>query len=311
MTTARLLCTLGLGLGTVMVRGQTPPQTQGDPSASAHTSNLVVLSVDQSPQLPDGTERIRVVAPWPRGPVPAGLRAQLAQSDPGRTAVPLPGADYRLLHSYVPDPRNPYVSHYVFMNLSDPNAVQNWRRWQRAQRDEDWLAREQWRQRTGFERRRIQLIRANQAAVEEGLQLMRAGDYRGASIAFSRAAEMDHGDPACRLRLAQARLALGHDREATEALRRALELQPKLVPMRLGLEQYYPSPVEFAQHVDALAQRLARRAAPGEAQFVLGFMEFQRGRYDEAYAAFQKAARMRPQDDAIQAYLVLTKPAVH
>jgi tetratricopeptide (TPR) repeat protein len=98
--------------------------------------------------------------------------------------------------------------------------------------------------------------------------------------------------------------------EAAKNLRHALELQPKLVPMRLRLEQYYPREEDFDSQVDALAERVSSKpAASADDYFLLGFMEFQRGRLEQAQAAFLQAARGLPKDDRVQMYLELTRPA--
>ena len=138
---------------------------------------------------------------------------------------------------------------------------------------------------------------------------MRAGRFRAALVALTLAGELNQGDAACRLHLAQTRVALGHDKEAAEVLRRALQLQPKLVAMPLNLDRYYPEPENFASDIDALATRLAQRQATADEYFLLGFMQFQRGNFDAAYAAFEHTAAEMPKDELTQSYLQLTKPA--
>jgi hypothetical protein len=42
---------------------------------------------------------------------------------------------------------------------------------------------------------------------------------------------------------------------------------------------------------------------------MLGFMTFQAGWFDDAHAAFRRAAAARPKDTLVRTYLDLTKPA--
>jgi hypothetical protein len=280
---------------------------------SAATSGrpaVLILSVDEAPVASPDAGRIRVVAPWNAGELPVDVRQRIASAGRVPGAVPVLPSNYELVRTYHPDPQRPDLNHYVYLDLNDPFAARRWREFQQAQRAEERLARgeaeneEQWRQRKAL------LLQANRVAVVEGIEQMRAGDYRGAAIALTRAADLDQGDPLSRLYLAQARVALGHDTAAGDVLRRALELQPRMVPMRLDLQASYPAAGELERQVDALANRIMskQRATPNE-YVLLGFMEFQRGHYDAANAAFKHAARIRPRDPLIKSFLELSAPA--
>lgn len=246
---------------------------------------------------------------------PRGLRWPLRFSDdaprPGtdRKGAPQLGDEFELRRVWHP-PGKP-MRYYIYeIDLSDPRVARNWRNLAREQFDESRRQRATRRSERRWQRRERRLIAASESAVYDGCALMQAGAYRDAVITLTRAAEMNHGDAASRIHLAQARLALGHDVEGGAALRRALQLQPKLVPMRLDLSQYYPTPREFVEQVDALAARLesAEKSRP-EAWFLLGFMQFQRGKMDAAHEAFQRVAESWPADDRVRKYLSLTKPA--
>ncbi len=222
------------------------------------------------------------------------------------------GDGYQLVRSWSPDGRSSLQYMIYHADLSHPNVAENWRRLRRAQYREAEREQEHERHKRFLRRRGEQLKAANREATYDGIALLRAGAYRQAAIVLVRAGELDQGDAGSRLHLALARMALGHDAEAAQALRRALELQPKLVPMQLNLADNYISPEEFARHVDALAERLVGRAdVDGAEHFLLGFMEFQRGRYDAAHAALAKAAPHFSRDDRLKMLLSLTKPARH
>jgi len=225
--------------------------------------------------------------------------------------TPRLGPTYALARTCVPESARGSVRYYIYhIDLSDPQVAENWRALQRAERQAQREERAERRGRWEWERRKQRLLDAHALATEEGVVLMQAGAYRAAVIALTRAAALNQGDPVCRVYLALARVGLGHDLEAAQVLRRALELQPKLVPMRLDLAQYYPSAEEFAAQVEALRRRVRSKSpATADEYFLLGFMEFQSGGYEQAYAAFCQAARGLGKDKRLRTYLELTRPA--
>lgn len=158
-----------------------------------------------------------------------------------------------------------------------------------------------------YEIRRQQLLSNFEQALERGVERLRVGDYSRAVIDFSMAAELNQEDPASRIHLAQARLGLGHYRDAGRVLRRALELQPKLVYLELRLPTYLP-PGEYDEQVGALSRRLHAQSAHVDEFFALGFFEFQRGNYRQAYEAFAYASRATPRDDILLTFMEITKP---
>lgn len=158
-------------------------------------------------------------------------------------------------------------------------------------------------------RRKARVLSQQEKAVRLGIERLRDGEYARAVVALSLAAELDNGDPACRIHLAQARLALGHYDEAGKVLRRALQLQPRLVYADLHLERYYPTEATL----DALSDRLADWVRQGETTadvlFLHGYLEFQRGRFDVAHAAFRRVSELLPKDSLAQTFMGITRPA--
>jgi tetratricopeptide (TPR) repeat protein len=261
---------------------------------------------DASATTRGGTER-SLAADAPRQAAPTVARDALRFNQDGSPCLE---PEYRLVRTYTPD-ADSTVRYYIYnVDLNNPSVAQNWRELQQAQRAEQRQARAEREADRAWARRKNHLLSASEQAREEGVVLMQAGEYRKALIAFTRAADLNQGDPASRLHVALAQTALGHDAEAAKALRRALELQPRLLPAHLDLPQYYPTADELDAHVAALSQRVAQAPAPAaDACFLLGFFEFQRGQYAAAHAAFQQADRARPDDPRTQKYLELTKPA--
>ncbi len=286
-----------------------PPRDAQPAPAQAQRAVLVVRVNDFAGRDRPGRS-LEIVHPRHGGPLPfESVRSggEIAYADDGS---PILGPGYRLVRTYRPVQHVPYLRDYVYdVDFANSTTVRIWREYQQAQRAEERMARAEERLEEGWNRRNEQLRTAHEQAVDEGLARLRAGDYRGAIIALTRAAELNQGDPACRIYLALARVAVGHDVEAARVLRRALELQAQLVPTMLNLSQHYPAPEDFAAHTAALVERTNRLAAPPPDLFLLiGFMQFQQGELDQAHVAFQRAARGRTNDRVLTLYLDLTQP---
>jgi Flp pilus assembly protein TadD len=168
-------------------------------------------------------------------------------------------------------------------------------------------ARLRWNRRD-MARRKARLLSKHAEALELGLGKLKQGEYARAVIGLTLAAELNNGDPACRIHLAQARLALGQYAEAGKVLRRALQLQHKLVYADLQLPKYYPNGGKFDECADALAAWVKKHPASTDVYFLLGYVQFQRGNFEQAYAAFRRVAQVMPGDPLTQAYLEITKP---
>lgn len=167
-----------------------------------------------------------------------------------------------------------------------------------------------WNQHDMAKRAKRATSRSGQA-LQSGLDQLSAGEYRRAVIALTLSAKLNHGDPASRLHLAQARLALGHYVEAAHVMRRALQLQPLLVYMDLQLDEQYPNPDVYSQAVAQLTRHVfdRRGKASAEEAFLLGFLEFQRGEFDASHRALRLAARGLKECDLTRELLSVTKPA--
>lgn len=313
MVVRRLPLMLGVLLATASLAASgtsAADRTDARPAESKLRPAVLVVPTWDAPRRggPDG--RVKVVDPPGRPQdeddgVGMGLLGATVADEPA-PSLPL---GYQLLGALPPDPLLPGVRYRVYIDLRHPGVAQHWRQWQRARYAEE--RRERWRRDSDrdIQQRRRRLLNTHEAAVRAGVQQMQAGEYREAVLSFTLAAELNHGDPACRIYLALARVALGHDGEAGQSLRRALELQPKLVPIQLGLEQYFPTVDDYDAQVEALAERLAKnRKATADEYYLLGFLEFQRSRFDEAHAAFARARAGLPEDERLQQYVALTKP---
>lgn len=157
-------------------------------------------------------------------------------------------------------------------------------------------------------RRAAKVLASHERALSLGLAQLRGGEYSRAVITLKMAAELNQGDPAARIHLGQALLARGQYDEAADAVRRALELQPKLAYAPLDLPSYYGTPEAFDAHVDALLAWLRANRARAEVYFLLGYLEFQREDHAEAYRAFRMARRGLQRDSLTESFLKITRP---
>lgn len=148
---------------------------------------------------------------------------------------------------------------------------------------------------------------AHGRALDAGLEKLKAGEYSRAVTALTMAAKLNHGDPACRIHLAQARLALGHYTESARALRRALQLQPKLVYVDLKLESYFPDDVRLEALAGTLHKWIDEHNASAEICFLAGFVDFQRGEFATAHRWLKRAAEGLTRDDLTRDLLEITK----
>ena len=283
-------------------------RASGNPADTHLRPAVIIVDPDADRPDDDGTPRVTIVPPRRIAPPqPADSAGDDDYDDDARPRALRPGDPAAFFVRY-PWLAPGYPGHYHYG--LDPRWPRTWQELHRAQRYERDRDRARRFNERDMARRAQRLLSAHGQALADGVAQLRAGDYRRAVVTLTLASELNQGDPACRIHLAQARLALGHDDEAAAVLRRALQLQPTLAHRDLDLDTYYPDDGTFAAHVDALAARLARPAAQRSAElhFLLGFLEFQRGRYDEAHAALRTAARAAPQDNLTRRLLTTTQP---
>jgi len=140
-------------------------------------------------------------------------------------------------------------------------------------------------------------------AMQAGVGSFRVGDYSTAARQFMLAAELNHGDAACRLHVVHAFTALGHYSAAVPALRRALQLQPKLAYLPLDIRTEYGVPGHFDTHLARL--QTAVRSVQNDAGLwlLLGYYQFFSGAMPDAARSLGKAAELAPDDSATRRLL--------
>jgi len=157
-------------------------------------------------------------------------------------------------------------------------------------------------------RRAERVLGEHERALRQGLDQLKAGQVERAIVSLTLAAKLNQSDAASRIHLAQARLAQGTYVHAAKALRRALELQPKLLYLTLPLDSYYAERGALGRYTEALSRwLLANHEVGADEQFLLGFLELQRDDFDSAHAAFQRAAALRPGDELTRDALAITR----
>ncbi len=157
-------------------------------------------------------------------------------------------------------------------------------------------------------RRAERLLSQAERAMLAGLDALKRGDAEQAVVALTMASRLNEADPASRIHLAQARLALGHYDAAAAALRRGLQLQPKLLYTDLHLADQYPQPTDLELHRGQLKAWLSENPAGAEVYFLLGYLEFQRGSFDSAARVLARVQSVLPRDTLTRDLLEITGP---
>ncbi len=149
-----------------------------------------------------------------------------------------------------------------------------------------------------YERFEIQAERglaAYQDAMFSGHAAFTDGAYGLAARQFLLAATLNQGDPASRLCAAHAQTALGDYRPAVRLLRRAFELQPKLVYLPLDIRGAYGENADFAKHRSALRKTTASENN-GDLWLLLGYYYYYTNHMSKAAAALSNAVKLQPED---------------
>jgi len=145
-------------------------------------------------------------------------------------------------------------------------------------------------------RRESRLQRQHLHLMNDGLAAFRRGDYRQAANQFMAAAESNHGDAGSRLHAAHALIAVGDYRSAVVMLRRAFQLQPKIVALEYDIRDDYGNVDDFGLHLKRLHEAAIRAERDEDLWILLGYMRFYSGDCSGAYDAFRLALKFSPRD---------------
>lgn len=302
---------IGVGLGGYLLAASmsgdyVSPREHLQPPAAAATARGRIEAALRAPVVTDlhsFAESGTPAAEPSAGVTRAAPARQVVQDQDEAGDQPAPGATTDAVRRYYPG----YAP--VFIDPFDAriqDAVENAYQAGRAdeRRDESRRANN-----ADMQRRAERLMSAHERATRQGVELIKAGEYHRAIVALEMAAALNQGDPACRIHLAEARLVLGQYRAAGQALRRAFELQPKLVYVDLKLAGAFPDRAVLERATDDLEALAAAGPLTADEYLLLGFVQFQQAQFDDAHRAFRAVAAQRPRDEVTKAFLKVTQPA--
>jgi tetratricopeptide (TPR) repeat protein len=135
-------------------------------------------------------------------------------------------------------------------------------------------------------------------AMQNGGEFFRNGDYSSAARQFTLACELNQGDAASRLRLVMALVALGEYEAAAPALRRAIQLQAKVVHLPLNVEQDYGAISDFDAHLKKLESAAQAQANNESLWLLLGYCQLFSSRASKAADTLSTAINLAPADNA-------------
>lgn len=151
-----------------------------------------------------------------------------------------------------------------------------------------------------FERFDIQAERgltAYRQAMAAGHAAFAATEYGFAARQFSLAAALNQGDPTARICTAHAHVAVGDYEPAFLLVRRAFELQPKLVYLPMDIRNAYGNRADFQEHLKALHAAAKSNTNRGDLWFLLGYCHYYSNNMKKATEAFATAAKLQPEDE--------------
>jgi hypothetical protein len=139
---------------------------------------------------------------------------------------------------------------------------------------------------------------ATEKFLREASERFKKKDYYEAAVKFRLAALSSPDQAAPLFALGQSLIALGHDDYAAKVLRKAVNLNPKLLEETGDVAGVYESQAEYDRVMGELEARAAKSPVDGDARFLLGFERYFAGdvRCREDFRLLQEA---RPEDEAV------------
>lgn len=145
--------------------------------------------------------------------------------------------------------------------------------------------------------------------LSNGLTLFNQGRYREASDAFRLAADTHQGDPSARIYAAHALFAVGRYQEAVGYLRRAFELQPRIVFLSYDLRDDYSKRSDFNQQLTALEEAVQRSPGNCDRLLLLGYIRYYSAQRDRAYAPLASVYKMNHRDTLAKRLMSNARPS--
>lgn len=163
-----------------------------------------------------------------------------------------------------------------------------------------YYTKEEWYRWSIAQRRSEQLLEANQAGVDQGMNFFRAGSYDRAAVAWLNASTYDQGDAASRIHAGTALFALGRYDEAVRLLARGFELAPQLVGASFDIRNDYVRQDDFTAHFNRLKTHVAQQPNDLAGLAMMGYVLSYTDGPSHAYPFLQRAHAIAPQDTFIQ-----------
>jgi hypothetical protein len=142
-----------------------------------------------------------------------------------------------------------------------------------------------------------------QDALHDGLGAFRDGDYGEAARQFLLATELHQGDPVSRLHATHALTAQGRYAEAVQMLRRAVQLQPKIVFLAADIRREYGREQDLPEHLHELEQAAQQAENDADLWLLLGYYQFYSEHRAAALKSFSRAAEVTGPDSVIDRFL--------
>ncbi len=162
-----------------------------------------------------------------------------------------------------------------------------------------------------FERAREFGRASYQDAIEAGLAAFRGGDYGAAARQFLLSVELHNGDPVARIHATHALTAQGRYDAAVPHLRKAIELQPKIVYLPADIRREYGRQQDFDDHLRQLSDAAHTQPNDPELWLLLGYYQFFSDRRDQALASLDQAAALITDDRVIERLREASRASVH
>ena len=145
--------------------------------------------------------------------------------------------------------------------------------------------------------------------LSRALTLFNQGRYREAADAFRLAAEEHQGDPSSRLYAAHALFAIGRYHEAVGFVRRAFELQSRIVYLTFDMRDDYGQRRDFTQQLGALESAVHSSPSNADRLLMLGYVRYFTGDRDGAYESLLAAYKLNHRDPLVKQLLENSRPA--
>jgi len=150
-------------------------------------------------------------------------------------------------------------------------------------------------------------IRTYVGAMQEGIKAFRHAEYSQALRHFLLAARQNQGDPAARLHGMYAMVALGKYDDAVLMMRRAIQLQTRLLELPLDIRDEYGPKVDFDAHLTRLRRYVHDNDGDAGLWMLLGFYQHFSGDAAGADKSLRRASQLAPSDPLIEMFAQTTR----